>query len=306
LIREVRYLIAGIPFLGSMMEIIFKQISLMHYDSDFKVYNTFMDRFLHSRRYLYIFFIFIFLIKLSLSIHEPINWMHLPLIKTYKLFMEYFIDFIIESLIIVYVIWITLNISWSLSDFKRESANFLERIDVYGLHALDPLRENIYIVSFYYLILSFSITTYFIFLSYYYYYYDQAVAMNHFLDLGSGLAFYIIFMLFSVIYGSVFFILGLKSLNDASKWRIEFELQDLNKLYQENFSKFKLLLTNNKGNLRSEEIDVISKSLQTLRDERESIMKIKTEGNILAAATFFIISIVPPIIALINLINSII
>lgn len=323
-IIDLSYLLGGIIYLTSIMIRTFERIGALNTQTELDVYNKFMIRFRFSKRYWYSILFLIILPQLltffSVRDLNPLYWMSPNFLfnDLFKLFnianLYSILDIIIYYSILSYVIWIILNILLVLLDLERNPDRFLRNINIYKLKSLlDPLRKTIFRVIFYFFILVTlnSLNLIFAIKGFEFntigYNLDEftlgalkLIYLLKYLGLGSSIDLILTGIL--IIYGSIFFIVGLKSLKNVLKWKIDLELNDIFDLYQNKFLKFKQKLIGNEEDNRLENIDEISKSLEILRKEMESIMKIRAEGRALTTVAFFIITIIPPIVALLNLI----
>jgi hypothetical protein len=180
---------------------------------------------------------------------EPSSW-----ILIYDIYCD--LLGILALLLLAYILWIVLNITWTL---KMASLNFHSlstNANVFSIYMkLRPIKSSILSVLFYYFI---------------------CISL---LILSYGLSGYLlerITLVFLLLIGLIFFFVGYESLYEIVRRQEEFEVDQINLKSREYTQKLLAIDSNGNYDSRIQETNFISNMLDVLQKQRDSLIKANT------------------------------
>jgi len=180
------------------------------------------------------------------------------------------------------LLWLIINIVWALNDMGCKSRILPIKIDVFSLGMkLRPIRNFLLMFVVYYFI-------------------SIAIAISTYIGPTRKFSYETGFFIVLLLFGIALFFAGMEAIQRMINCQVESELDVLNKKRDE---QHKLLIDIISGEDRpgkTEEIDSISKILEILQNERDSLMQTNRKAYDITAIGVFIGSILIPLLTLLE------
>ena len=161
-------------------------------------------------------------------------------------------------LLLAYILWIILNIAWTLRSVSLNFYSSSSNTNVSNVHMkMRPIKSSILSVLFYYFIcVSLLILSYVIF---------------------PGYILEKITLIALLLAGLIFFFMGYQSLNDIVRRQIDFEMEQINKKSREYTQRLLTIESSGDYSPKIQETDFISNMLDILQKQRDSLAKANTK-----------------------------
>jgi hypothetical protein len=278
---------AGLIYLSERTRETFKFIDLLYGDLKKDHLARMEARIIGARGYHLLLF---------LSIMSPfiiMSWGQLPY-HQYELnnkwalgldFFNYSLSFLIIVLLIE-LLWLIINIVWSINEIGKVSNAFSTAIDVFSIvMKLRPLRNFFLIFIIYYFIaIALIISTYL----------SPTGNLSHNGEITPESIYFVVLLLI----GGALFIAGLETIQRIINCRVENELDILNKRRDEQHQLLIKAILNGNSNQKADEIESISKVLDIIQKERDSLLQINRRAYDVASVSLFISSFLIPLLTL--------
>jgi hypothetical protein len=292
----ISYLLLGNQYMLDNMRSIFQNMKFIpgeeHYAGD--IYNDLRHNFISSKKF-YIFVLFVFIPSIIIDnrkIKDILSNTNLDSITEMDFTLFYNIyDYIIYFLfiyLIVNILWIIFNSSSMLNRIASNPVKHLIKIDLFNADKIGGLgRIRVFIIK---LII----------------YYSIGISLALLCYIRPGQIYNIIFLLLLLLAGVMILVAGLESLQRLFRGRMEEELENINKKYQDQYEK---LTRNISDNYPPKEDDLQSAMklidvLHNERKEREQILNENKKTYSYTAIFVALISIILPLFTLFEKMNN--
>lgn len=275
------YLLVGLIFLSEKTRATFKHIDLLYGNHNDDYFAKIESRITGGSGYH---------LLLLLSLVAPfiiISWgqwpyyqlQHNPWARGLDIY-GYLLYFLILALL-TELLWLMANIVWSINEIGCASGAFSASIDVYGIDMkLRPLRNFFLMFIVYYFI-------------------AMALVIGTYISPSGQIPIEPIFFGVLLIVGVVLFVAGLEAVQRIINCRVESELNILNKKRNEQHQSL-IDIVSRDCNKKAGDIENISKVLDIIQKERESLLQVNRRAYDIASLSLFISSFLIPLLTLLE------
>jgi hypothetical protein len=278
----VPYLTAGLIYLSGKTKETFRYIDKLHDGPQNYYFNRIQTRVIGFRGYHLLLFLSVVVPFIIMSwgrwdYHQKAygNWAWGLDIYSYLL------SFLILALL-TELLWFMANIVLSVNEIGCMADIFSKSVDVFSIGMkLRPLRNFFLIfIVYYFLAITLIIYTY--------------------LSPIGEVSFEPIYFAVLLALGAILFVAGLEAIQRIINCRVENELDNLNKKHAERDRRLMDVVFKDEDDKKASEIDSISKILDIIRKERESLLQIKRRAYDVASVGLFICSFLIPLFTMLE------
>lgn len=278
----IAYLMAGLIYLSEMTRETFKHIDQLYGNLQEEFFDKIEERVTGARNYH---------LMLLLSVVAPfiiMSWGQLPYYEwepdNWALALDiynYVLSFLILALL-TELLWLMANIVWSINEIGCVSGNFSAAFDVFGIGMkLRPLRNFFLIFIVYYFI-------------------AIALVIYTYVSPTGDISYEPIYFAVLLLIGGVLFVAGLEAIQRIINCRVENELDLLNKRRDEQHRRLFKSVSSGNSSEKTGEIEFISRVLDIIQKERESLLQINRRAYDIASISLFISSFLIPLLTLLE------
>ena len=263
----IGFQLAGIRYLLDNMKKTFRKITSNTGTNIDKMYIDLSCRFAASKLYYLIIslvivpFVVIEFMQISggqatFYTVEPTKWSFF--LDIYNNFTGY-----LMLLLLAILLWIIFNIILYLNEMGKEPYKDIIKIDIFNIDKMGGLKPvsdfNLKVLIIYFVCVTLAILSY----------------INPF-SIFSYESFFLIILL---LIGVIFFLIGLGTIRNLLRGRIEEKINIINARYEKQEHRLMELVNDKNCNDRGEELKLVSTMLDTLHTERERMMQLYSESK---------------------------